>query len=172
MRVKAASIGIVLLTLVLTYFYLAPGFEALLEGRRDRVMSDGTDGASLPGAYDALIQTWRTYPSRMFYGSVYMERLDPEKGSAYTAPWNERWLVVLSSYFVPVEQLSTALVIWLMLINVFCMYQLGRYLQWPLAIRYGLSIAWAFCCYTRARAKVHMALAGIYHLPLIFLGLF
>jgi len=36
----------------------------------------------------------------------------------------------------------------------------------------GLAIAWAFCAFTRARAKVHMAMAGTYHLPLIFLGLF
>lgn len=52
------------------------------------------------------------------------------------------------------------------------MYLLAAYLGWSRPVSYGLAIAWAFNTFTRARAKVHGSMVGIYHLPLIFLALF
>lgn len=156
----------------LTYAYLYPGSEALFEQRTDTVMSDDTDGATLTFAYDALIRTFHAHPERFFYGTVYAEGLNPERGIAMWMSWNERWLVVAASYFFPLEQLSTAMVFALLMLNALAMYLLGRFLRWNWSISLGLAIGWAFCAFTRARAKVHMSMAGTYHLPLIFLGLF
>src|SRR5262249_8595216 len=133
--------------------------------------SDGTDPASLPYAYDMLLQTWEKNPSRFLYGAVYSEQGDPERGSAYWLPWNERWTLVLTSYFLNLEQIPTAFSALLLLLNALIMYALARFVSWPRTVASGIAMAWAFCAYTRARAKVHMALVGYYHLPAIFLSL-
>lgn len=160
------------LLILLAYAYLYPGVDALLEKRTDTVMSDDTDPATLPYQYGNLIKVWSEHPSRLFYGTVYYEGHDPEHGIAYWMPWSERWIVLAYSNLFPVEQLSTAFIFTLMILNALAMYALARYLNWNRSIASGLAIAWAFCAYTRARAKVHGAMVGTYHLPLIFLGLF
>jgi len=160
------------LLVLLAYAYLYPGSQALIDQRTDTVMSDDTDPATLPYQYGNLIKVWEEHPSRLFLGTVYYEGHDPEFGMAYWMPWCERWIVLFWSNFFPVEQLSTALIFTLMLLNGLCMYGLARYLDWNISVSSGLALAWAFCAYTRARAKVHGAMVGIYHLPLLFLGLF
>jgi hypothetical protein len=160
------------LLILLAYAYLYPGVDALLECRRDTVMSDDTDPATLPYQYSNLLRVWQEHPSRFFLGTVYYDGHDPEYGMAYWMPWSERWLVLAWSYVFPVEQLSTAFVFTLMLLNAISMYLLARYLKWNVSIASGLALAWAFWTYTRARAKVHGAMVGIYHLPLLFLALF
>lgn len=170
-RVRDAALAVLIL-IALGFFYLAPGSEALLRSRTDAVMSDGTDPTSLPYMYDQVIRVWKERPTDLFYGAVYQPNGDGDRGVAYWMPQVERWLVVLYSYFFPVEQLSTAFAWSLLVLNGLGMFLLCRYLGWNLLLSYSLAIAWAFNCYTRARAKVHMALAGIFHLPFIFLGLF
>ena len=144
----------------------------MFEQSADTVMSDDTDTAPVPYSYDSIIQTWHQYPERLFYGTVYVENGDPERGIAQWMPWSERWIVLLMSPFFALEQLSTALVFALLMINFLAMYLLARYLKWNPWVAFGLSLAWAFNPFTRARAKVHMAMTGTYHLPLIFLGLY
>jgi hypothetical protein len=163
---------ILILVVGLTYLYLYPGSEALFEQSKDLVLSDDTDTVPVPYSYDAILQTWKEHPSRFFYGTVYVEKGDPERGIAQWMPWSERWIVLFMSNFFVLEQLSSALVFALLLINFFAMYGLARYLKWNPWVAVGLGLAWAFNPFTRARAKVHMAMTGTYHLPLIFLGLF
>lgn len=165
-------IAMVVMTLLLGYLYLYPALNPIFQGRVDTVMSDNTDPAALPYQYEEILDVWKENPSRFFYGAIYSESFDPEMGFAYWMAWSERWFVVLLSYFLPLEQISTGVVFSLMMLNVLCMYGLCRYLGWSRSVSYGLGIAWAFCAFTRARAKVHMSMAGIYHVPLIFLGLF
>ncbi len=165
-------IALFLALAVLTYAYLYPGSAALFDGRTDTVMSDDTDPATLPFLYDGIISTFHKHPSYLLYGAVYVDNYDPEFGMAQWLPWNERWVVVLLSPFVPIEQISTAFVFIVLMLNAMTMYALARYLLWNRSIASGLAIAWAFCVFTRARAKTHMAMSGTYHLPLIFLGLF
>jgi hypothetical protein len=155
----------------LAYAYLYPGVDAAIERRTDMVMSDDTDPATLPYQYGNLLNVWREHPSRFFLGTVYYDGHDPEFGMAYWVSWSERWAVLFWSNFLPVEQLSTAFVFTLMILNALCMYALARYQQWNRSVASGLAIAWAFCAYTRARAKVHGAMVGTYHLPLLFLAL-
>ncbi len=152
------------------YFYLFPGSLALLEGRTDVVMSDGTDSMSQSFGYDMLKDLWQNNPSRFFYGAIYYDGADPEKGTALWYPLSDRWLGLLASYVFPVEQVSTAYVYALIVLNGLCMFLLCSYLGWARAVGFALSFAWAVNCYVRARAKVHTAMVGIYHLPLIFLG--
>lgn len=157
--------------LLLGSLYLSPGPKALLEGRVDVVMSDGSDPMTLPYFYDRLVQIWQEKPSDLMYGAVYDRAGDGDRGVAYWVPWSERWLVIFYSYFFPVEQLSTALIWTLLIANGLAMYLLARFLGWNGLLAFGLAVAWAFNCYTRARAKVHGGLTGTFHLPLIFLGL-
>lgn len=164
---------LVIATLVaLAYWYTYPGSEALFDGRTDTFMSDGTDPTATSQLYDSILQVWEKFPSRFLYGSIYTEMIDPERGTAFVVPWNERWLALASSWFVPLEQIYSSIVFALLIVNGLCMFWLTSFLRWPRAIRYGLTIAWAFNPFTRARAKVHGAMAGIYHLPLIFLALY
>lgn len=157
--------------LLMTYLYFYPGLNPMLSGASNPVMSDGSDPAALPYVYQQVIDVWKTNPLHMFYGAVYSDTWDPEKGTAIWTPWSERWVAVLGSYLVPVEQISTLLVVILALVNFFTLYFLCRYLKWNEWISIGLAICWSFNAFTRARAKVHMSMTGIYHVPLIFLGL-
>jgi hypothetical protein len=160
-----------LLLVLLSYLYLYPGSAAMVEGRTDIMMSDDTDPAPLPYAYDQILQIWKNHPSRLFYGAVYNEGTNPEQGIAYWMPWSERWFIVFGSIFFPVEQLATFLVFMVLILNGLSMFWLARKLKWHWGLSAAVGIAWAFNPFTRARAKVHMAMAGTYHLPLIFLGL-
>ncbi|MEK7356277.1 MAG: hypothetical protein AAB250_07495, partial [Bdellovibrionota bacterium] len=172
MKRAALNVGLAVILISLTYFYLYPGSQAIVDGRIDTMISDGTDPAPLPYAYDQMVQTWHEKPHRLFFGAVHIDAADPQYGANFWFPWNERLAVILGSYFFPIEQLYGVMLFGLLLMNALCMYLLGRYLGWARTISFGLALAWGFSCYTRARAKVHGSLAGIYHLPLIFLGLY
>lgn len=168
MRRLAIFISVILLT----YLYLFPGSQALLDHRHDIVMSDDSDPASLPYSYDLILKTFAQAPSRFLFGSIYVDQGgDPQDGLASWMPWNERWLVLVLSSVVPIEQLSTALVFVLMAVNFFALFGYLRAMKWPSWLAFGLALAWAFNPYTRARGKVHMALAGIYHIPLLLWAL-
>lgn len=163
---------VTILLVALSYFYLYPGLNLALSGNTELVMSDGTDPAGAPFQYESVLNVWSKHPSYLFYGSVYSEDLNPEQGAAYWMSWSEKWTVILTSYFLPLEQISMGVVFFLTIFTGLSMYALARYLKWNSWISTGLAIAWAFSAYMRARAKVHMSMTGIYHLPLLFLGLF
>ncbi len=169
---RAKWLGLAFLVLVVFgWIYLYPGSQALLEGRVDTVMSDGTDATTLPYQYDRVIQIWKNKPSHLMYGAVYDEGIDGDRGAALWIPWSERIAIVFFSYFVPTEQISTAFIFSILVFNGLAFLLLATYMGWGRLLALGLGVAWAFSCYTRARAKVHGALAGTFHLPLIFLGL-
>lgn len=172
MKRAALNIGVLVGFLILAYAYLYPGSQALIERRTDTMISDGTDPAPLPYAYDLVIDTWKKKPSRLFYGAVHVDTADPQYGASFWFPWNERFVIVASSYFFETEEIYGVLLVFLLVANAGAMYALARYLGWARTLSFGLALAWGFSCYTRARAKVHGSLAGIYHLPLIFLGLY
>jgi hypothetical protein len=148
-----------------------PGETAMLEGRTDIVMSDGTDASTLPYQYSLLRSTWRTTPTHLLYGAVPAATLGAPEGFALWIPWIERSVVVALGPLFPVEQLSTVLVVVLMVLDGLAMYLLGRYLGWSRSLAIAIAIAWAFNPTTRGRAKVHMSLVGTFHVPLVFLGL-
>ncbi|MGE4132954.1 MAG: hypothetical protein AB7F86_15035 [Bdellovibrionales bacterium] len=171
-RKAAEIVGVIGFLLIALYVYFYPGSQALLDGRTDTVMSDGSDPASLPYTYDLAKKLWQDHPSRYFYGSLYIDGIDPVHGISLWVSWMERWLGLLYSYLVPIEQVSTAFTLTIVAFNFLAMYILGLILGWRISVRLPLSLAWAICAYTRARAKVHPALAGTFHVPLIFLGLY
>ncbi len=152
--------------------YLYPGSLAMIRGQTDQVLSDGTDITAMPYLYDQLIQTWRSKPELLFYGTLYLSDADGDRGVVMWFSWLEKMIAVFTSYFTPVEQISTVVSFVLIILNGLAMFWLGRYLRWPILLSGSLGFAWAFNAYVRARAKVHPSLSGIYHLPLIFLGLF
>lgn len=168
LRRLSMALGIILLA----YLYLYPGLNPIFTGEKNIVMSDNTDPAGLPFQYEKMLRVWQEHPSRFFLGSIYSDSEDPTQGTAYWMSWSERGLLLFNSYFLPLEQISTGIVFCLLLVNALAMYLLCRYLKWDRWISYGLAIAWTFCAFMRARAKVHMSMIGTYHVPLIFLGLF
>jgi hypothetical protein len=165
------STGFFIFFVALTYVYLWPGSEALRRGETTQVMSDGGDPVPLPYAYDQIVTTFHNDPWRFLYGAVHVPHGDPDRGLIYWMPWSERWLVLLSSWLFPLEQLSTAFIFALFVLNALAMMGMGRAFGWPRWLSLGLAVAWAFNPFTRARAKVHGAMVGIYHLPLIFWAL-
>ena len=164
-------LGVVALFSLLAMAYLHPGGTAMLKGRSDVVMSDGTDASTLPYQYSLLRSTWRTTPTRLLYGAVPAATLGAPEGFALWIPWIERSVVVALAPLFPVEQLSTVLVVVLMVLDGLAMYMLGRHLGWSRSLSLAIAIAWAFNATTRGRAKVHMSLVGTFHVPLVFLGL-
>ena len=163
-------LGVVALFSLLAMAYVYPGGTAMLERRTDIVMSDGTDASTLPYQYSLLRSTWRTTPTRL-YGAVPAATLAAPEGFALWIPWIERSVVVALAPLFPVEQLSTVLVVVLMVLDGLAMYPLGRRFGWSRSLSLAIAIASAFNATTRARAKVHMSLVGMFHVPLVFLGL-
>ncbi len=173
--IKSAAFKSLLMSfmmLALGYLYLYPGMNPIFNGEISSVMSDDTDPAALTYQYDQILKVWKENPVYFLYGAIYSDSLDPNQGFAYWMAWCERTLLVILSYILPIEQISTGLVFCLLLLNALSMFALSRYLGWTRSVSFGLGIAWAFNAFTRARAKVHMSMSGLYHIPLIFLGLF
>lgn len=163
--------GRLALLLLLAFLYLSPGGMLWLEGRTDQVLSDGTDPAPVPYAYSIILDHLHNRPSSLFYGAIPTDRLNPPEGFALWLPWTEKWAVAFFGLFTPLEQLTTAY-IWLILsLSAASFYWMARVLGWNRALGFALAICWAFNAYTLARIKVHGALAGVYHLPLIVVGI-
>lgn len=156
--------------IVLAFMYLSPGGSLLLEGRRDQVLSDGSDPATAPYQYGLVIDHAKNNPVNLFYGAVPTDRLNPPEGTSLWIPWTEKFSVVLAGTVFQLEQLTTAYLWIILVLTAFSFYLMGRSLGWERTIALALAICWAFNAYTRARSKVHMGLAGLYHLPLVILG--
>ena len=155
----------------MTYAYLYPGSELLRTGSVTRVMSDDSDPASLPHAYGSLIRAFDRDWTALLYGAVAIDQGHPRHDSVTWISWVERWVVVAVAPFVPLEQISTAVVFVLLLLTALSFRALARAWGCGEPVALALGAAWAFCPFERARAKVHMGMVGTYHLPLIFLGL-
>lgn len=159
---------LILLLLVLSFLYVHPGGNLLLSGSRTQVMSDGTDAATLPYQYH-LVKHWlETSPSVLLYGAIFNPFSDAPDGSLLWMSWIEKVIAIFTVPFVPLEQLSTLMAMLLMVLNGLCCYMFCRSFQWPKPLCVALAICWAFNPFVRGRAKVHIALAGIYFLPLTF----
>ena len=171
--VRAWTIRVATLSLfvLLTTIYLAPGPAALWAGRTDTVMSDDTDPSALPHAYDALLRAFDQDWTNVFYGAVVIDQGHPDHDTTTWFPWVERVIVIVARHLVPIEQMSTLVVMVLMTATALSFFGLARAWGWSYPLALGLAMAWAFCPFERARAQVHTAMTGTYHLPLIFLGL-
>lgn len=157
--------------LLLSLIYIHPGEIYFFTGSTTQVLSDGTDPTTFPYQFSFLINEFLKDPTNLLFGAVYNPYLDYPQGQVMWIPMIERLQVLLFAPFVPVEQISTGLVILSMTLNAFFMYLLGRAFNLSNVTSFSMGIAWGFSAYTRARAKVHMGLVGIYHLPLLFLCL-
>jgi hypothetical protein len=156
---------------VLGYMYLSPGADSLMNSDHTQVLSDGTDPTSLPFHFSIVDNVASETPSHLIYGAIPNRQYNAPYGNALWVGWMRKVLAVVYSPFVLVEQRSVAIGWTLLVFNALSMFLLGRAMSWPRWMAAGAGIAWAFNAFTRARAKVHMGLAGLYHLPLIFLAL-
>lgn len=158
------------LFLCLGYLYLYPGLNPMLKASSSIAMSDGTDPITLPFLYQEVLKVAKSAPLELLYGAIPNRVFDAPEGSAMWMSWGERFLALFASLFVPPEQIGTFVVWILLLFNALFFYLLAQKLGWQKHLSVALSVCWAFNAFTHARAKVHFAMSGLYHLPLIFLG--
>ena len=161
----------IVMLVLLTFAYLYPGSAALLTGADFEVMSDDTDIVPLPLSYGNYWRVFQEHPSRLFYGAVYVDHTDPDQGAPSWVSWSERWLALAVHPLVPIEQTSTALVCIYLILDALAMFALAKTLGWGDPLAYGAALAWTFSFYNLARAQVHPAFTGVFHIPLLFLSL-
>jgi hypothetical protein len=157
--------------LVISLFYIHPAQINFINFDERIFLSDGTDTLTSPYHFSYLKQLFLTEPMSLLHGAIPGKFLGIDETFALWIPMIERFITVIFGFVIPPEQISTAIVILSMTFNGFFMFLLSRLLRIPILGSWGLGLAWAINAYTRARAKVHVGLVGIYFLPLIFLSL-
>ncbi|MCB0411979.1 MAG: hypothetical protein KDD22_05600, partial [Bdellovibrionales bacterium] len=155
----------------LSFLYLSPAGSLLLENNTEQALSSGTDSVTLPFLYQLLDHLALTHPSQIFYGALPNPNINAPDGLAAWVPWSERIFSLGLSPFLSPEQRATGIIFILWTLNAFIFFMWARSLGWSWGISMALAICWAFNPFTRARAHVHTIMAGIYFLPLSFLGL-
>jgi hypothetical protein len=156
---------------VLSLLYIHPGEIPLLERSLNQMLSSGVDPVIMPYIFDFFKHTFQHSSADLFYGGVVNPQLDFPYGMVIWDPLLERVQVLLLSFFLPIEQVGTGLVVLSLFFNAISMYWLASKLELPSGLGWSMGIAWAFNPYTRAAAKVFLGLVGTYHLPLLFIGL-
>lgn len=163
---------VVLAYAAISYMYLYPAGQLMLEGNSEFVMSDGTDPTAAPNSYAQLDYTLHHEPLNLFFGALPSKTYSAPEGMALWFFWYEKITSVFAAQLVPIEQVTT-MIVWISyILNALAFYFLGNILGWKKPISFAGGLAWAICAYTRGRAKVHMALSATYFLPTIFIGLF
>ncbi len=155
----------------LTYLYLSPGSRFLFEGKKDVVLSDGTDQLTAPYIYSLVLDRLAQHPTEFFYGAVYSEKVNPPMGFVFWMNWLEKIFLVISTFFLPLEQINAGISFAFIFLSGFSMFCLGRFLSWNKWISLGMGMSWGFNAFTLARAKVHPGFTALFFLPLLFIVL-
>jgi hypothetical protein len=130
-------------------------------------LGDGTDPRGLLWAYEIVWQTWLAHPTRLLFGAVYTTMRDAPGATSLWMPWNERILVVLLHPLLRLTDLPTGVGLAMMTANGAAFAWMARSFRFPFLLQLGGALAFACNPFTRARVAVHLALAGIYYLPLL-----
>jgi hypothetical protein len=135
--------------------------------REARLISDGTDPRSLLWTYRIIERTFHEHPTRLLFGAIYTDLLNAPNGHLLWVAWIERIIIPIIAPFTNDSTIAT-LVAWILLsLNGLAMLWLGRVMRWSPWVTLAAAIAFAITPFTRGRVSVHMALAGIYYLPLV-----
>lgn len=163
---------VTLLLAVIGFFYLRPASTELLRGNASVMIGEGGDNVTVPWQYRMVVDLLHSRPWDLVFGAVYSDQMGAPEGNAHFIPMIERIVIVFLSPFMRTDLMPTAVVWVLMVLSGLCFHAFGRVLGWPRAVAFALSVAWAFCPFTRARAVVHNVMCGTYWAPLLFLALF
>lgn len=169
---RFAPLAIILSYFILALIYIHPAEIPFLTFSTAQALSDGTDPQAFPYNFQAFIDLLITRPFEAFWGAVYFPQLGGPHGSVLWMSMSERIQAVVLGLILPIEQVATGFALLGMTLNGFFMYLLGKELKIPRPISWLMGFAFAINAYTLARARVHMGLVGIYHLPLVLLSLF
>lgn len=153
------------------YLYLAPASGALLRGEHGVMIGNGTDSITNPWQYALVLETLRKEPSLLLYGGIWSDQVTAPDGVPAFIPNVERVLVLLFAPLLSPDRMPTAMGWALMVLAGAAMYALGRALGFARSVALTLGLAWAYNPFTRARATVHIALAGLYWAPAALLAL-
>ncbi|NOU26333.1 MAG: hypothetical protein HOO96_00375 [Polyangiaceae bacterium] len=143
----------------------------LMPSVRDEMLSDGTDPRALLWSYRIVERVFAEHPAHLFYGAIYTDLGNAPGGTLLWIPWIERILVLVLSPITHDGNIASAMAFALLALNGLAMYWFARVMTWPRAVALAVALAFAVNPFTRARVVVHMGLAGLYYLPLIFAGL-
>lgn len=152
--------------------FLAPASGAWLGNRVDVFLGDGTDPAGLLYHYGLLVRLSHTHPTWLVFGGVPAVGLDAPDGVLLFIPFMERLWVVVLGQAMALEHLPVAVAFLEMVFNGVAMWVLARVVMtmWAPGAA-ALAFCWAFNPYVRARACVHVGLAGTWFLPCVVVGL-
>lgn len=173
-RIPRPALDLLAVAAILLYVALAlwPATRTLfMPSARDEMLSDGTDPRALLWSYRIVERVFAEHPAHLFYGAIYTELGNAPGGTLLWIPWIERILVLGLSPFTHDGNIASAVAFALLALNGLAMYWFARVMTWPRVVALALALAFAVNPYTRARVVVHMGLAGLYYLPLIFAGL-
>src|SRR5688500_6408964 len=116
------TLWLVSLFFVLGCIYIYPGAGPLLSRSTTEVMSDGTDPVTLPFMYEQVLRLAKNSPLDLFYGAVPNPVFDAPEGGALWMSWIEKFVALFSYLFFPTEQISTAVVLFILILNGLCFY--------------------------------------------------
>lgn len=165
-RQTARRIIFFILFVVACLLYVHPAERLLFSLSQTTLIGDGTDIVPAPYFFDRLKSAFTEDPRSFLYGAVLIPDIGAPTGSPAWYSGLERILITASTLLVGPEQSAVLYLIILQLATASLMYFFCRRLHIHPVISFGLALAWAFCPYTRARAKVHLSLAGTFHWPL------
>ena len=169
---RFAPLAVILSYFILALIYIHPGEIPFLTFSTAQALSDGTDPQAFPYNFQAFIDLLITRPLDTIWGAVYFPQLGGPAGSVLWMSMSERLQAIFLGLLLPIEQVATGFALVGMTLNGCFMYLLGKELKIPRPISWLMGFVFAINAYTLARARVHMGLVGIYHLPLVFLSLF
>lgn len=171
-RQIAIELAVVFALFVLAGFiWLHPASAVLLRGDASTSIGDGTDSILVPVQYQIVVDTFRDAPSRLLFGGVYSDQLAAPEGQPLFISFSERALVLFFAPFLKADLMPTAVVWAYLVLSGLAMYGCARLLGWRRTVALALTLAWAVCPYTRARAVVHNAMVGVFFAPLVIAAL-
>lgn len=141
--------------LVLTYAYLYPGSQLMLEKSQQYTMSDGTDPQTLPFQYAIMADYFKNHPEWLLYGTIPTKQFNAPEGTAIWVPYHERVLGILGYHLFGPEQAGTFVAFGMLLMTGLSVIALMNLLGFSYNISMATAIAVSFTCFSRARAVVH-----------------
>lgn len=166
-----APLAVILSYFILALIYIHPGEIPFLALSTTQALSDGTDPQAFPYNFAAFIHLFKTNPWEALWGAVYLPHLGGPAGSVLWMSMSERLQSLFLGSILPIEQVATGFALLGMTLNGYFMFWLGKELKIPRTVSWIMGFVFAINAYTLARARVHMGLVGIFHIPLVFLSI-
>ena len=151
------------------YIVLFPASHEWFHGLgQTQQIGDDTDLRALTWQYRVIQRTLFEHPTWLLFGSIFTPLRDAPEGATLWIPWIERVLVPPLYTVSNDGTIACAVVFCIMVFNGLAMMWFAKVSHWPRLLGLAAALSFAVTPFTRARASVHTALAGIFFIPLVF----